>query len=212
VSDWRSRLEAGAAEILHRSLTTGEIDQFAKYLELLVSWQRVQRLLGSVEPVWVVEEVFLDSLLFGKLLPPTARNILDFGSGAGLPGIPIKIVRPEMRLTLLESRQRRASFLRAVVRGLGLENTTVLDVRAETLLGQEAHRYDAVVMRCAGHLSSTMPMAAGLAAPGGVVIAAGSPRETEAPRMGTWAVVPGTGQRRSRRFAVHRVPPGGAHT
>ena len=86
------------------------------------------RIIGSTEPDWIVEGLLLDSLLFLRVLSPDVQSILDFGAGAGLPGIPIKIVRPEIELTLLEARRRRASFLphrgsRARPRGARVLNT-----------------------------------------------------------------------------------------
>jgi len=129
----------------------------------------------------------------------------DLGSGAGLPGIPIKIVRPELRVTLIESRERRASFLAAVIRELELQGCRVVADRAE--VAADVAVYDAVVMRCAGDLEELVPVAARLTKPGGSVIASGPPRVRAAPLPSMpleWVEVPraiGT-----RRFAVYRKP------
>ncbi|HET9480927.1 MAG TPA: RsmG family class I SAM-dependent methyltransferase, partial [Candidatus Polarisedimenticolia bacterium] len=98
-----------------------------------MKWATSQRLVASQDPAWIAESLIADSLLFLKLIPGDARTLLDVGSGAGIPGIPIKIVRPEIAVTLLDSRLRRASFLRAVVRELQLVHTEVVDQRLEAL-------------------------------------------------------------------------------
>jgi 16S rRNA (guanine527-N7)-methyltransferase len=191
--------------ILERTLSAHEIDAFTKYLALIVRWQRVHRLVGSIEPKWLVENVLLDSLQFLRVLPPAIESIADLGSGAGLPGVPIKIVRPDLRVTLIESRERRASFLAAVIRELGLQGCSVVADRAE--VAADVGVYDAVVMRCAGDLEELVPVAARLTKPGGSVIASGPPRVGAAP-LGSvrleWVEVPGAIG--TRRFAVYRKP------
>ena len=84
-------------------------------------------MVGSDGPAWIVENLFLDSLLFLRVLPTPLHSLLDLGSGAGLPGIPLKIVRGDLELVLVESRRRRASFLSTVVRELALANVRVID-------------------------------------------------------------------------------------
>ncbi|HEU5263506.1 MAG TPA: 16S rRNA (guanine(527)-N(7))-methyltransferase RsmG [Gaiellaceae bacterium] len=190
--------------ILGRQLTSRERDLFDKYLKILIRWQKVHRLVGSVEPVWIVEHLFLDSLLFLRLLPSNTRSVLDLGSGAGLPGVPIKIVRSEVEVTLLESRRRRASFLSAVVRELSLDGLRVIADRVEDRLGELEGRYDAVVMRCAGNLDQLIPIAARLVVPqGGVVIGSGPPRPRPLAH-GEWVTIPGLEPGATRRFAVYR--------
>src|SRR2546425_13324625 len=99
-------LARGAAPILTRPLEPSELAWFSNYLNLLVKWQKVHRIVGSADPMWIVEHLFLDSLLFLTLLPPPLRTLLDLGSAAGLPGLPTKIVNREPENTLVESRGR----------------------------------------------------------------------------------------------------------
>jgi 16S rRNA (guanine527-N7)-methyltransferase len=170
---------------------------------MLQQWQRSQRLIGSTEPGWIIRNLFLDSLMFLRLLPDTVRSMADLGSGAGFPGIPIKIVRPEISVTLIESRGRRASFLAAVVRALGLVEVRVLNARAEQVAAESPGSFGAVVMRCAGAPHDVMPLAARLVSPGGVVIASGPPTTRPLP-LGVWHEVVGLhGQ--VRRFAIYRA-------
>ncbi|MBI4635291.1 MAG: 16S rRNA (guanine(527)-N(7))-methyltransferase RsmG [Candidatus Rokubacteria bacterium] len=172
-------------------------------MNLLIKWQKTHRLVGSTEPRWIVENLFLDSLLYLKVLPMPLGSLLDLGSGAGFPGVPIKIVEPGVRLTLLEARRRRASFLAAVVRELRLERVEVLNARAEGVAADLAGRFDAVVMRCAGRLEPLMALANEFVRPGGVVVASGPP--TPKPlALGEWVDVSGARPSGVRRFALLR--------
>jgi 16S rRNA (guanine527-N7)-methyltransferase len=197
-------LAEGSSRILERDLSSHETEAFVQYLSLLTRWQRVHRLVGSIEPQWLIENVILDSLLFLPLLPTEVEVIADLGSGAGVPGIPLKIVRPDLRVTLIESRERRASFLSTVVRELGLQGCRVLAGRAEDGADRE---YDAVVMRCAGDLTELVPVAADLLRSGGVVIASGPPSQRGVrtkPAGLEWIEAPGV--RAARVFGVYRKP------
>jgi 16S rRNA (guanine527-N7)-methyltransferase len=199
----RDVLSRGAAAILGRSFTGTETDLFGKYLDLLVKWQKSQRLVGSSEPGWIVENLLLDSLLFLLVLPESVSSVLDLGSGAGVPGIAIKIVRPDVGLVLVESRRRRASFLSAVIRDLGLVDARVLAGRAEDLVGESASPVDAVVMRCAGDLQTLVPVAARLVSKAGIVVASGPP-DARPTVLGEWVTVQDRARGRPRRFLVYR--------
>ena len=174
---------------------------FLKYLNLLIEWGSVHRLIGSTDPDWIVDQLLLDSLLFLKVLPQETRTILDFGAGAGLPGIPIAIVRPDVEICLLEARQRRASFLRTAVRELEITRAHVLPMRAEDAEAELAGRFDAVVARCAGRLDQILPRALRFARSGGLVVAAGPPKPSPLV-LGQWALVPGVRPGATRRFAI----------
>ena len=78
--------------ILERTLSAHEVEAFTKYLALIVRWQRVHRLVGSIEPKWLVENGLLDSLQFLRVLPPAIESIADLGSGAG-PGSTCRMPR-----------------------------------------------------------------------------------------------------------------------
>lgn len=195
-------LRSGAAAILGRALTDPESVQFHKYVELLLKWQRSQRLVGSSDPAWIVDHILLDSLLFVGMLPPAARRILDVGSGAGVPGVPLKIVLADSAFTLLEARAKRVSFLSAVVRELALRECEVLNARLEAIPDERRGRYDAVVMRCAGDPTTLYGAAVPLLKPGGVIIASGPPRTRQA-QLGDWREV--EGPRGRRLFWVYQA-------
>jgi 16S rRNA (guanine527-N7)-methyltransferase len=166
---------------LGRPLTDREGEQLVKYLKLLVKWQKTHRLLGSVDPAWVVENVFLDSLCFLGALPHGIASIADVGSGAGVPGIPMAIVRPDISFSLIEARERRASFLSTVVRELALAHVEVVPARVETLEHRCVGGFDAVVMRCAGEISAVLGSALRLVRGGGVVIVSAPPGPQDLP-------------------------------
>jgi 16S rRNA (guanine527-N7)-methyltransferase len=199
-------LADGARAVLGRALTEQELDDFNKYIALLVKWQKAHRLVGSADPVWIVEHLCLDSLLFLKLLPASARKVADLGSGAGLPGLPIKIVRRDLEIVLIESRRRRAMFLATAVRALKLEGARVLEGRVESLATELRASFDAVVMRCAGNIERMIPEAAELVSDNGIVIVSGPPKPKPL-SLGQWVSVPGVRRGASRRFAIYNRPP-----
>jgi 16S rRNA (guanine527-N7)-methyltransferase len=170
-----AQLARRAPAVLGRPLTPTELARFRRYLGLLQDWNRAHRLVGSERPTWIVENLFLDSLLFQRLLLPGTSSLLDLGSGAGIPGIPLKIVSPELRLVLAEARRKRASFLRLVVRELGLSDTEVIERRLSADEQAFGARFDAVVARCAGPPASVARVGLGLIRQGGNVIIAGPP-------------------------------------
>lgn len=154
------------------------MDAFSRYLCLLLRWNRTHSLTAYRDRGVILEKLFLDSLLFLRFLPPHIHRVLDLGSGAGIPGIPLKIVQPQYSLTLIEARRRRTSFLATVVRELGLEDVRVLTGRAEALIKQFpglGGEFDAVLTRAAGSLDIIAPLALRFLKPGGRFLASGPP-------------------------------------
>ena len=180
-----------------RPLTEAEADQFGKYLDLLLKWQKIHRLVGSSHPGWIIDNIFIDSLGFLEALPSGVRRVADIGSGAGVPGIPIAIVRPDLKLSLIEARRRRVSFLSTVIRELALTHAEVVGARVGALEGSHGGRFDAVVMRCAGDLTTLLPRALTLLKSGGAVITSAGPSQGAVPVGGELLVVqmPGGGAR-----------------
>jgi 16S rRNA (guanine527-N7)-methyltransferase len=167
----------------------------------LLDWWKITRLVGSCEPVWIVEQLVLDSLLFLRVLPSRFRSMIDIGSGAGIPGIPLKIVRPDCRVVLVESRRRRASFLAAVRRELGLVDCEIISTRVEEVVSTLGGHFDVAVMRCAGDVGVMAPLALELVAPGGVVAVSGPPSGGLVDG-GRLVEVPGVAPGTKRRFIV----------
>jgi len=144
-------------------------------VNLLIRWQKSQRLIGSSDPEWIVDNIVLDSLLFTRVLSPRCKRILDIGSGAGVPGIPLSVVLSETSFTLLEARAKRVSFLAAAIREVPLRRCDVANARLEVFARNSPPRYDCAVMRCVGDPRTLAAQAATLLVPGGRIIAAGPP-------------------------------------
>jgi 16S rRNA (guanine527-N7)-methyltransferase len=124
-----------------------QIATFLRYLEELKRWNRAYNLTGAKTDEDIVIRHILDSLLYLKVISKKVAVIADAGSGAGFPGIPIKIIRPEIELSLIEPTRKKAVFLRHIVRTLELKKTIVYQNRIERLDENELGRYDVVVSR-----------------------------------------------------------------
>ena len=155
---------------LHRPLTSAEGQQLCKYLKILSKWQKTHRLIGSTAEEWMIRNIILDSLAFLELVPSDARRVADVGSGAGVPGLPIAIVRPGLEMSLIEIRRRRVSFLATAVRELKLEGVEVLAARVEDLASTHREHFDAVMMRCAGAPASILSPALAILRRGGAMV------------------------------------------
>ena len=136
------------------------------YRDELVRWNGAYNLTAVRDPAQMVSRHLLDSLV---LLPalhdiPVTR-LLDVGSGAGLPGIPLAIARPDWHVTLLDSNGKKARFLRHAVRMLGLDNAEVVECRVEDHAAGSP--YDAIVSRAFGALGDFLDATGSLLAPGG---------------------------------------------
>jgi|YNPNPStandDraft_1061719.scaffolds.fasta_scaffold00897_20 16S rRNA (guanine527-N7)-methyltransferase len=125
-------------------LAPRQLGQFAHYLRLLREWNRVFRLVARDDEETVVWVHFMDSLSACPLLR-AGESLLDVGSGAGFPGVPLKIACPSVRLTLVESRGRKVSFLKQLVRELDLRDVAVHAGRIEQL--DLKGRFDTIISR-----------------------------------------------------------------
>jgi 16S rRNA (guanine527-N7)-methyltransferase len=130
-TDARNLLERGA-QSLGLNLAPDQIEQFLVFLELLLKWNRKMNLTALRSPREIIIHHFLDSLLLLPHLPQNAR-LLDIGSGAGFPGLPLKIARPGLTIDLVEATAKKASFLKEAVRRLGFSGMNVIPV----FLGKE---------------------------------------------------------------------------
>lgn len=208
--DFSETLSRGFVQILQRAPSPGELRAFSRYLSLLLQWDRAHHLTGYRTPPEITEKLFLDSLLFLRWISSLGGKLLDLGAGAGVPGIPLKIVEPRFSLTLLEARRRRISFLATAVRGLELEGVHLLHGRAESLIDSEPGlrgAFDTVVTRAAGPPGLILPLALAFLKPGGRFIASGPPAEKPAPPLPQdtsyrWESVLTPGGGRSRRFLI----------
>ncbi|MCR5144369.1 MAG: 16S rRNA (guanine(527)-N(7))-methyltransferase RsmG [Lachnospiraceae bacterium] len=142
---------------LNIELTDSQLDQFIKYYEMLIEKNKVMNLTAITDFDEVIEKHFLDSLSLIKVKDlHTRTNVLDLGTGAGFPGIPLKIAFPELHITLMDSLNKRILFLQDVIDELGLENIEAIHGRAEEAAKNKNHRekYDLCVSRAVANIST----------------------------------------------------------
>ena len=120
-------------ELADSNVSRETFERLERYARLILKWQRTINLIsqGTLDKIW--ERHFLDSAQILRYLPNKPLKILDFGSGAGFPGLVIAIMRPSSNVCLIESDQRKSSFLRAVIREVNIDNADVFNCRIERL-------------------------------------------------------------------------------
>lgn len=132
-------------------LTVGEVhaQQFIRYLNHLLEWNRTINLTAIIKPREIIVKHFIDSLLALTTTSfPTDGVVLDVGSGGGFPGIPLKIVKPDIRLVLVEPVQKKCSFLHSVIGLLKLQDVSTFNGTIEQYVKQPLnHAIDTVVVR-----------------------------------------------------------------
>ena len=170
-------LETAAAEKLGIELDQAQLDQFKRYHNEIADWNRRVNLTTVTGWEQVQTRHFLDSLAVSVALPPSlltsGGKVLDLGSGAGFPGLPLKIAFPELELTLMDATAKKTAFLSHVTTVLGLDTVEVRTGRAEALAHDVGQResYDAVVSRAVARLSALAELTLPFCRLGGVVIA-----------------------------------------
>jgi len=138
----------------------------SKYIDLLLKWNARINLTAIRKPEEIVTRHFGESFFAAKLLTlAQGDTVIDLGSGAGFPGLPVAMLYPEAKVVLIESNGKKAAFLSAVVAELGLGNVQVFNRRAEEHPG----RADVVTMRAVEKFDKALPLAVGLARGGGGV-------------------------------------------
>lgn len=161
-SDSKSRLNALLLAAELAPLDEATSIRFEKYLSLFVRWNERLNLSAVRDVDGILSRHLIESIYVAGALPPGILTLLDFGSGAGLPGIPIALCRPEIAVTLAESQGKKAAFLREAVRVLDLK-AEVYAQRAETL----KQTFDCVILRAVDKMQKAVVDATHLVAPAG---------------------------------------------
>jgi len=173
------RLDAALIDAIGRmglNPTPAQCGQFLSYIDLLQQWGKKINLTAIDDPLEIIDRHFCDSIALWPALgldPSAFRNtmaLLDVGSGAGFPGLPLKIMAPQIALTLLEPRQKRAAFLQVVIAELGCTESRVVTSRLADFSGAPEAGYDWIVTRGVGHFDQLIDQAVGFLAPGGCVV------------------------------------------
>jgi len=160
------RLEKGAAE-LGLALGRGDRSKLLQYLALLEKWNQVYNLTAIRDKGKMVSGHLLDCLAVIPHVPGT--RVLDVGSGAGFPGIPIAVARPDIQVALLDGNHKKAAFLRQAVADLQLKNASVVCERVEEW--QAAEKFDCIISRAFAEIAEFIALTSHLLAPGGVLAA-----------------------------------------
>ena len=206
LEDFFARLPA----LLGRMVSPSERVAFERYAELLLVWNRTHHLTAAKTRGAIGQGLFLDSLLFRSLLPPSPARIADVGAGAGIPGVPLRIVDPRIRLTMIDSRRKPVSFLHALTRELGLSDVDVQHGRVEELAEHAASMcgaFDVVLTRSVRLEPGLLEASMQLLKPHGTFVASGPPPNQPAPEirwsgMASWKIIPFDSLGIERRFFI----------
>lgn len=154
-------------------LSTLQLEQFDLYQKELLLWNAKINLISEKSAQEIASRHFLDSLTALQFIDNRRARIIDIGSGAGFPGIPLKIARPNLQLYLMESNRKKVSFLKHIIRLLTLTETVVLHERVENLIKNNKWKdfFDVVISRAAFKLPEFLSLGAFFLAPQGTLIA-----------------------------------------
>lgn len=142
------------AKKMNIEINDNQIKKFYDYMNLLIEWNDKINLTAITEPKEVIVKHFIDSILAAKYIKDNS-SIIDVGTGAGFPGIPLKIFNDSYKITLLDSLNKRTIFLQEVIEKLGLENMEVIHGRAEDYAQDKKYRemYDYAISRAVAPLN-----------------------------------------------------------
>jgi 16S rRNA (guanine527-N7)-methyltransferase len=164
---------------LHISYEQSQINAFMTYLKELRKWNKAYNLTALKTDRDIVIKHFIDSLLYVSTIPEGKVKVADFGSGAGFPGIPLKIIRPDLDMVLIEPARKKASFLRHMIRKINLSGIVVLEERVEQIGNDYIEAFDITVSRATFSISRSLDAAFPFLKKRGLLVLSKGPKFTD---------------------------------
>ncbi len=161
------------AKNVHVDLTPTQEASFAIMLKELKAWNEHTNLTGITIDIDIIRKHFIDSLSVIQAIPKDAQTLIDIGTGAGFPGLPIAIIRPDLKITLVESTGKKVQYLNYIIAKLGLTNVTTINARAEEIAHTPEYReqFDVATSRAVAELRVLLEYAIPLLKTKGTLIA-----------------------------------------
>ncbi len=183
-------------------------NDFYRYYELLTDWNEKINLTAITEEEQVAILHFLDSVKGNEGIIKDNMSVIDVGTGAGFPGLPIKINNPNIKLTLVDSLNKRINFLNEVLSQLGIEDVVTIHSRAEELGKNEKHRekYDVCVSRAVANLTTLCELCLPFVKKGGLFVSLKGPKAQEEAEQAKKAITLLGG--RLREIKAYELPDG----
>lgn len=162
-------------------LSNAQIDKFSQYARLLAEWNEKINLTAITDPEGIVIKHFLDSLSIAELIPDETKTLIDVGTGGGFPGIPLKVIRDNLKVTLLDSLDKRVKFLNEICSNLMLKDIVSVHGRAEDFGVDKKYRerFDFVTARAVANLPVLLEYCLPFVSIGGMFIAMKGPDAKE---------------------------------
>ncbi|MEJ2661048.1 MAG: 16S rRNA (guanine(527)-N(7))-methyltransferase RsmG [Desulfobacteraceae bacterium] len=204
---WLDIIMQGAAQ-MGLTVTADQARQFALHGRYLLEWNRRINLTAITEPEDVAAKHFLDAIAPLAHLPGRGC-LLDIGTGGGFPGLPLKVMMPELSMTLIDGVRKKVNFVKYVIRQLELENIQALQARAEALGRDKSFMggFQIIVCRALADLDKLLDLAVPLLAPGGRIIAYQGPQGNGPSTAEAHSACLTRGERRFNATAYHyRLP------
>lgn len=167
--------------LVNNNISEKTAEDFYKYYELLIDWNERINLTAITQEDEVATKHFLDSLNAARGIVTENMKVIDVGTGAGFPGLPVKIANPRVKLTLVDSLQKRIGFLNEVIDTLGLDNVETIHSRAEELGVNKNYRekYDLCVSRAVANLTTLCELCLPFVKVGGFFVSLKGPKAPE---------------------------------
>ncbi len=156
------------------AVSADQLELFDRYAEELLFWNRIAGLTSNRTLPEIVDSMFLDSLSFSLLdFPLSGLKACDFGTGGGFPGIPLKIIYPDLQITLIDSSSKKCGFLEKLSVNLGFKDVAVVCARGEELAGNDKFRsfFDLVFTRACADMASLIELIFPIMSPSGTLVA-----------------------------------------